>query len=244
MNAQRLREFSPALPASRKDVVVETLRKSILSGGLRAGHRLNLDEIAIELNVSRMPVREALKQLESEGLVTIFPHRGVAVSELSARDVEEIFGIRIVLEQKAAELAIPRLGREDLAEMEALLGRMDQSGSHGPKWIKLNEKFHHTINSASGWPRLVSMIEIQRVNVERYVRAYVRMQGYERPQEQHWSLFRACCDRDVEKAKAVIGEHFRDTADRLITELREAETRREEIARSGSSDDDPATMEA
>jgi DNA-binding GntR family transcriptional regulator len=244
LNAQRLREFSPALPASRKDVVVETLRKSILSGGLRAGHRLNLDEIADELNVSRMPVREALKQLESEGLVTIYPHRGVAVSELNAEDVEEIFGIRIVLEQKASELAIPRLGLADLAEMEALLDRMDQNGSHGPKWIKLNEKFHHTINNASGWPRLVSMIEVQRVNVERYVRAYVRMQGYERPQEQHWALFRACRDRDVTKAKAVISEHLQDTADRLISELRKTESLREENADPEPSGKNSSVAEA
>lgn len=228
MRNPKLRESSPPLPVSRKEVVVETLRKSILSGELRAGHRLNLDEIASALNVSRMPVREALKQLENEGLVTIYPHRGVEVSELSGSDVAQIFGIRIVLEQKAVELAIPRLTEGDLVEMKALLERMDQSGSHGLKWIKLNERFHHTINIASGWPRLVSTIEIQRVNVERYVRAYVRMQGYERPQEQHWALYKACYDRDAAKAKIVIDEHFQDTADRLITELRKAETQRKQ----------------
>ena len=77
-----------------------------------------------------MPVREALKQLETEGLVTIYPHRGVEVSELTLDDIEEIFGIRTLLEQKAIARAIPNLTRSELELMHETLVQMDALSGH------------------------------------------------------------------------------------------------------------------
>jgi DNA-binding GntR family transcriptional regulator len=205
--------------ASRKDAVAGALRESIVSGDLPAGSRLDLDEIASRVGVSRMPVREAIKQLEAEGLVTIYPHRGVEVSQLDIADIEEIFDIRIVLETRAAELAIPQLTEDDFAAIEAILKRMDRPDISGKTWRDLNQRFHHTINEASGSPRLVAMIEGLRINVERYVSAYLAMRGYEHPQKQHWALLKACRDRDVSRAKEIIKEHFTDTARMLVAAL-------------------------
>jgi DNA-binding GntR family transcriptional regulator len=212
------------LPLSRKDVVIETLRESILSGDRAAGSRLNLDEIAEELGVSRMPVREALKQLEAEGLVTIYPHRGVEVSQLAIGEIEEIFEIRTLLEQKAVEKAIPNLSQSDLDEMKAILTRMDDILGDRAEWMELNTRFHNVMNAACGWPRLIEMINILRVNVDRYLRTYWRVLGYEKPQAQHWALYKACCERDTEGAKVIVGEHFKSTSAALLYELGEDHT--------------------
>src|SRR6266568_2291265 len=91
------------LPPRRTEALIDVLRGHILSGELAPGQRLNLDEIAEQSGVSRMPVRDALKQLEAEGLVNIYPQRGIEVSALNVDDITQMFGIRIVLEQKAVE---------------------------------------------------------------------------------------------------------------------------------------------
>ncbi len=114
MPAQILHDLGQ-LPPRRTEALVDILRSHILTGELPPGQRLNLDEIAQQSGVSRMPVRDALKQLEAEGLVNIYPQRGIEVSALNIEDITQLFGIRIVLEQKAVELAIPRLTSEDHA---------------------------------------------------------------------------------------------------------------------------------
>src|SRR5689334_14594236 len=108
------------MPLAQKDGVAEAVRANILLGNIPPGTRLNLDTIAAEHGVSRMPVRDALQQLETEGLVTIYPRRGVQVTKLDIADMEELFGIRTVLEQRAVELAIPRLTKRDFGKMYAL----------------------------------------------------------------------------------------------------------------------------
>jgi DNA-binding GntR family transcriptional regulator len=225
--------------SSRKDAVVTALRDSILSSDLPAGSRLNLDEIADRIGVSRMPVREAVKQLEAEGLVTIYPHRGIEVSTLDIADIEEIFDIRIVLETRAAELAIPRLTSADLDGIEATLVRMDRPGTTGKAWRELNQKFHHAINAASGSPRLVALIEGLRVNVERYIGAYLAMRGYDYPQQQHRELLAACRERDIPRAREIIREHFTDTSRMLVAALsaKAVSTKATGLERAGRSPD-------
>lgn len=217
MAEKRFSRFA-TLQMSRRDTIVDALRETIQSGELPAGERLSLDEIANEFGVSRMPVREALKQLESEGLVKFYPYRGVEVSVLAPDDLDELFSIRSALEQMALERAVLRLSAEQLEEMHTTLKKMDDTEGWGD-WLELNHRFHHTINEASGWPRLVEMIEMLRVNVERYVRAYLSIQGREKSRNQHWALYEACLNRDVERAKAVIAEHLSDTSSALYASL-------------------------
>jgi DNA-binding GntR family transcriptional regulator len=213
--------FGPiAVPlCSRTEAVVSSLRNAIVEGRLKAGQKLNLDDLARQFGVSRMPVRDALKLLESEGLVRIFPHRGVEVSTLDRDDIEELFGLRQVLEQTAASRAIDRLETTHLATMKTLLREMDSLGDNDDSWLDLNTRFHAVLNEASGWPRLVKMIGVLRVNVERYVRVYVTQLGRARPQAQHWALYEACLARDADAARTVIAEHLNDTAAALLRTL-------------------------
>src|SRR5581483_8281538 len=107
-------------PTTAERMVHTILQQRILDGVLRPGERIDLDAIAQELAVSRTPVRTALRQLESEGLVTIYPHRAVMVSELSADDLEQIYAVRIHLETLAAQMAVPNLTDSDLAEIRRI----------------------------------------------------------------------------------------------------------------------------
>jgi DNA-binding GntR family transcriptional regulator len=152
-------------------LVTERLRAAILAGQLAPGDRLQQDEIAQQLQVSRMPVREALRILQSEGLIELRPHRGAVVVSLRPEDIAEVFEIRGMLEARAAALAAPRLTPDDLRRLRAIFEEMDRAAQDEKRWLALNRDFHMAIYPASGWPRLVALIEAQRNLVQPYIRA-------------------------------------------------------------------------
>lgn len=200
---------SPVLPAlSRKDALVSVLRDHILLGRLPAGTRLNLDVIAETYGVSRMPVRDALKQLENEGLVVFHPYRSVEVTSLGPDDIEEIFGIRIELEKLAIGRAIDRLTAADLDRMRGIVERMDQTTDRDAIWVELNRQFHEVIHGACGWPRLIDLLRVLRANVERYVWAHREALGVQRQQRGHREILEACEQRDRDWARSLICEHL------------------------------------
>ena len=110
-----------------QELVLASVRKAILSGVLGPGARLRQEELAEVFGTSRIPVREALRALEYEGLVTSEPHRGFTVTALDADDVEEVYDLRILLESEAVRLALPLLTDEDLEDLEVLF-KVDAGG--------------------------------------------------------------------------------------------------------------------
>src|SRR3954447_7631810 len=129
-NAARLRaivEVAREQNVTAQDVVLASVREAILSGVLEPGARLRQEELADLFGTSRIPVREALRALEYEGLVRSEPHRGFTVTSLDADDVDEVYDLRIVLETHALRLALPLLTDEDLAELEALYADMSEA---------------------------------------------------------------------------------------------------------------------
>lgn len=225
-----------SFPTSRTDIVADALREAIISGALEAGQRLNLDELSEHFGVSRMPVREAIKQLETEGLVKVYPYRGVEVTSLEADDLEELFGLRKVLEQTAVERAVDFLGQINLDEMKKTLELMDQLNADEDQWMALNARFHEIINTAAGWPKLLEMINVLRGNVDRYVRMYVSNQGREISQKQHWALYDACVERDAKRARKIIAEHVTDTAAALAAQLHDRKRDRANARSAGVGD--------
>lgn len=207
---------APAVPfPSRQETVAGTLRLDILRGRLAAGTRLDIDEIAAAHGVSRTPVRDALKQLEAEGLVQVLPYRGVEVTSLTAEDIRELFAIRIALERLAVAQAVRSITEPEIAGLRRILRRMDRLKSRDETWMALNIAFHDGIHAATRWPRLVEMIRIQRTNVERYVRARAADLGIARQQAQHRALLEALTRRDAERAEQIITEHLRQTMEVL-----------------------------
>src|SRR5579872_6296144 len=147
---------SLAIPRqSLTSAVAEKLREQIIRGDIPEGMQLRQDAIANQFQVSRIPVREALRQLDAEGLITIVPNRGAVVPALSPDDVEELFTIRALLEPEVLRLSIPRLTEEDFAEAEVVLRRYEgelQHEDHLFSWGRLNWQFHSILYSRAERP--------------------------------------------------------------------------------------------
>lgn len=209
-------------PASRKDVVLSLLRSAISDGRLAAGMRLDQNEIAATLGVSRMPVREALKQLQLEGLVAFYPYRGVEVARLESAQIEELFAIRIALEKLAVERAVRNLKPRQIARLRNILAAMDKlidAQDDDDRWMRLNQDFHSIINEASCWPQLIALIEQHRSNVDRYVRSYLKLHGRQQSQSEHWELLEACTSENAEAAQEIIARHLANTARALAAAI-------------------------
>jgi len=208
--------------------VTDHLRSAILSGQIGPGERLHQDDLSKRLGVSRMPIREALRILESEGLIEMRPHRGAVVVDLQPEDIVEIFEIRAMLEAKAAELAAPRLSDSTIAQMRQILDEMSQTTADEERWLQLNQVFHVAIYPACGWPRLCNLIETQRNVVQPYLRAALALTGRtSSAHEEHLQIMRAAEDRDGERLARYTVEHLRATARGLVAFL--AERRRNTI---------------
>jgi DNA-binding GntR family transcriptional regulator len=146
---------------TKKDRVLEDLRMQILRGEYPPGTRIITHRVAQEYGVSAIPVREALNQLEQEGLVQIIPHVGAVTTPLSARDLEELFEVRIALERLAVEKAVPHLNDADVAELEAMARELEEAWAAGRDdevLNRLNRAFHERLYQHSGNRRLQKLI--------------------------------------------------------------------------------------
>jgi DNA-binding GntR family transcriptional regulator len=140
------------------EVVRETLRRAILRGDLPGGTRLIQAKLAVQLNVSNTPVREALRDLAAEQLIRFYPHRGAVVHTLDVSELREIYEIRMALEPLAIRLAASRITRKQLKEASELLARMDTETDPGA-WVEKNRKFHTLLENAAQSPRLALVVK-------------------------------------------------------------------------------------
>ncbi|WP_372620362.1 GntR family transcriptional regulator [Falsiroseomonas sp.] len=213
---KRASAAQPIVFPSRQETVAAALRLDILRGRASAGSRLDIDEIAARHGVSRTPVRDALKQLEGEGLVQVLPYRGVEVTRLSGEDLRELFSIRIALERLAVARAAANVSLAELEGLRKILRRMDRARGRDQSWTTLNTSFHDAVHAASRSPRLIEMIRVQRTNVDRYVRAGAADLGTEAQQQEHWALLESLAARDAAAAQSVIERHLTRTAETLV----------------------------
>ena len=194
------------------EMVTNILREAILSGELKGGDQLKQESLSSQLNISMSPLREALKNLEGEGLVKFYPNRGATVSELSQEEAQEIFDIRLFLELGALELAIPHLTDKDFSQAEKMLDQGDQE-TCGNHWGELNQTFHEILYLPAGKPKLMTLIKNMHNNVERYMRLYLFKMNYQqRSQKEHRLLLAACKNRDVKEAQKILRSHMADAS--------------------------------
>ena len=135
-----------------QDIVAEGLRRGILSGALESGQPLRQEQIAKDFEVSAVPVREALRQLAGEGLVTLTPNRGARVSEVSYEEAREITEIRIALESLALRLSVPNITEDDLRQAEEVLDLWD-AAEDPATFAALNWRFHTVLYEPARQPR-------------------------------------------------------------------------------------------
>jgi len=208
---------------SAKTFVIKTLRNAIQKGLLKGGDPLRQEEIATQLRVSHIPVREALRQLESEGLVASLPYRGATVASLSPTESRDIFTIREFLEKGALELAIPNLTDMDLMKAELTLKIADNE-DYVDRWSELNWEFHSTLYRPCRNTRLLHLIEEMHMNVNRYLRIYLSLMEHQRiSQSEHYRLLEACKNKNVKEACSALETHLLNASDNLAGFLEECQ---------------------
>jgi DNA-binding GntR family transcriptional regulator len=192
--------------------VEATLRTAILSGRLAGGTPLRQEDLAAAFGVSRMPVREALRQLEAQALLDFVPHKGAVVTEISAADAADTYAIRMALEPAALTLSIPNLTEVQFARAADLLRDMDAEADPG-RMGELNRRFHMTLYEAAPHPKLLALTESQLSSFDRYLRFHLAAKGREHPsQDEHRALLAAARDRDRPRAAEILCAHLTTAA--------------------------------
>ena len=215
-----------AAPLQRQTLAgmtLEAIRERILSGAYPEGEPLRQDAIAEELGVSRIPIREALRQLEAEGLVVFNPHRGAVVSSLSIGEIEELFELRAQIESDLVRRAVPRVRREDISSAKDTLKAYDVAFRKGEitTWGKLNWEFHATLYAPAD--RVFTMAVVQRLHQQsdRYMRMQlVLTHGETRASDEHRSILAAVEEGDVRQASQLMRQHILGAGRRLVSVVR------------------------
>lgn len=193
------------------DQVYEYLRGEITMGRLVPGERLDLDQLVERLKVSKMPIKEALGRLATEGLVDIQSRRGTYVGRVDARELEETFEVRRVLEMLAGELAVGRVGESDLARLRELIERMEGS-TEVAAHLELNFQFHGRLVELSENRKLIEMYERLSVPIQ-VAGIHYRSEGWlerlAQEQQEHRAIVEALAERDGEAVARAIGAHIR-----------------------------------
>lgn len=203
--------------------IADRLRAAILSGVLAAGTRVNQDRVAAEQGVSHIPVREALRRLEAEGLVTFAPRRGFFVARLSAEDAEELGEMRAALEALAIRLAVPRLTAADL-EMAAMAIEAAEQSDELTDWSEANWRFHRALYAPCGRPRLMETLENLWRGADRYLRVVWQAERWQaRSQREHRAILRACRKQDATTAAELVAGHVTAATAALVVLLRAEE---------------------
>jgi DNA-binding GntR family transcriptional regulator len=218
----------PSLP----EVAYVRMRDAILSGKFTAGQSLRQEELAQSIGTSRVPVREALKRLEVEGLVVLRPRRGYVVASLDPDEIEDIFDIRMMLEQRAGYLATLRRTAEDVAEIDRMLAAMDGMVIDGAADVDIfaerNRAFHARLFEASGRPQLCRTMAVLRDNVERYIRVSALVaKSLARVQGEHHRIADAFRRGDADEVGRLCREHCEGTCKRLIERLKREREKRD-----------------
>jgi DNA-binding GntR family transcriptional regulator len=189
---------------SKTEIVYDTLKKSIIDGKWQPGQRRNADEISKAMNVSRTPVIEASKLLETEGLLKILPQVGLEVPKLTKRGIEETFYIRGVLSGLATAHACKYMEKADIQKLQGLLRSMNQcvSKKNYRKFSKLNREFHYSIFKNCKLPHLFVLLGRYWDNGNRYAKFFEHLpQVMISSMKYHRDILGGLKNRDEERAR-------------------------------------------
>ena len=185
------------------------IREAIIQGVFRPGERLNLDVIASTLGVSRMPVRASLRQLEGEGLLTIHAHRGATVTVLGAKEIAEVYEMRVVLESFLLGKAMERLDDSGLAVLQTVLDELTAS-EESPSRLDRRRDFYAVLYSFADSPRAVALVD----NLRAAVGHYLLLQRVEET-PVHTELLEYLRRRDLDGARAWLARHLNRVSETL-----------------------------
>lgn len=215
MLQQNMNEYLPL-----RDVVFNTLRQAILTGELKPGERLMEIHLADRLGVSRTPIREAIRKLELEGLVTMIPRKGAQVAKITEKNLKDVLEVRRALDVLTVKLACDRMDEETKAE---LLKACDEFA----RVVKKNDtkditeadvRFHDIILKSTGNDRLLQLVNNLAEQMYRYRLEYIKDSAYhDRLVKEHEAIYQAIIDGDKEKAAKAAVLHI-DNQEKTIIE--------------------------
>lgn len=218
---------SGSAPIQRQTIAsmtVEALRERILRGDYPEGEPLRQDALADELGVSRIPVREALRQLEAEGLVTFSPHRGAVVSSLSLDDIDELFELRAEIECDLLRRAIPKMTAEQLDRATDVLDEFQEALAAGEatRWGPLNWHFHAALYAPAERKFTMGVLQKLHQHSDRYFRMEVLLaRGGERANDEHRAIAAAVAKKDTKLAQQLMRAHILGAGRSLVELLQE-----------------------
>ena len=206
-----------------RDVVFKTLRQAILTGELKPGERLMEIHLANKLGVSRTPIREAIRQLELEGLVIMVPRKGAQVASITEKSLTDVLEVRLALEKLAVELACKRISyeqkeilKEKMLEFEQLAGTDDAS-----LIARADVAFHDAIFESTGNMRLGQMVNNLAEQMYRYRFEYIKdISGHEKLVSEHRLIYDAIIRADIEEATKQISVHIKNQEASIINQIR------------------------
>lgn len=211
---------------TKQEYVYQSLRSAIMHGELPPGQRLVIDDIARRLEVSAIPIREALQSLQAEGLVVSAPHVGATVASISQDEVHEVFAIMEGLETVAVREAAVRLSSEQADLVGAIVADMDAAVDERryEEWADMNGRLHRSIGDVAAMPLLREMTDRALSRWERLRRHYfqgVLVPRVEQAQREHRELLAALVSRDPDAAERVVRAHNRNAQSAYADYLRE-----------------------
>ena len=217
-----------------RELVFENIRQAIVKGIFAPGERLMEIQLADDLGVSRTPVREAIRKLELEGFVVMIPRRGTYVANLSIKDINDVYEIRISLDVLAAGLAAERIEPEELEELNRLLLEISEAARTGPmdKIVRLDTAFHDVLYKAGRNDRLRNIINNLREQITGIRGTSMRYPGrLADTLEEHRALVDSIAARDSERAQAAARIHLENAEHTLLKAMAE-----EQQAKPGHDD--------
>ncbi|MET0703630.1 MAG: GntR family transcriptional regulator [Mycobacterium sp.] len=212
-------ERQPIKVVTVSDEVYSRLRLAITSGSLAPGTKVSIRSVADTFEVSTMPVREALRRLESDGLV-VFGRRSITISNLSGDQVTQIFRIRLQLELLAAEWALEKVTEDDIADLHEILVRMDRPDITVDEWRSLNQDFHRRFYDCARSPHLLELIGRVWDKVEPFMAIYVSTVGdFAEAHRQHLGILESITQRDLYTLIIRTTEHAEHTSQAVTAAL-------------------------
>lgn len=199
---------------SLTSIIFEKIREDILNDVYKNGDKIVEAKLADELGVSRTPVREALKQLELDGLVENIPNRGVVVKGISEQDIDDIYTIRIAIEGIAAKWAVKRITEKDLDQLKEICELMEfyTYRKDTDKTFELNSKFHEIIYKATNSRYLEHVLNSFQLFIKSTRNKSLKTEGrLEQALEEHKAILEAFIERDEEKATNAILTHVNNS---------------------------------
>ncbi|MFQ5353960.1 MAG: GntR family transcriptional regulator [Thermodesulfobacteriota bacterium] len=222
MEKIRVLDYPVERPLTLRESIVDFIKDAVVSGRLKPGERVPEQEIAANFGISRTPIREAFRQLESEGFISLIPRKGAVVSPITDKDVVEFYAIKSLLEGYAARTACPSLTTRDIKRLESLNAAMKKCAEKGDVkgFFSLDNQFHDTFLMACGNDKLYALVHSLVQQIERFRITALSLPGrMTESLSQHRDIIKAFKDSDAALVETLVRANAEKGRDVLVDEI-------------------------